>query len=275
MMNKRLIESAVITGRQVTMSRKQYHTFYFSLAACLMNLCLCLPPFASARAQGSNATVQILGSLQPPGFFPALLTVHVNDYITFVNQSSPPATFTIASDNGQFSSPALSPGKMWTIALSNPGAYEFHDATTSPRMVGEVIVVPDAISLLPTPEPGVAATALALIEAGKTPPDNLALVTPTPGAIRSLSSPSGNSMLINILMLVSVGLLFLALLIAVILLVRRVRRRRHQRREPKEQDINTIPALPITAPRQRLLARLWQRRGEDEDDLEDDDDEEI
>lgn len=256
------------------MSRKHYHTFYFSVAVCLTSLCICLIPLTLAKAQGNNATVQILGPLQPPGFSPALLTVHVNDYVTFVNQSSPPATFTIASDNGQFSSPALAPGKIWTITLSNPGAYEFHDAATPPHMVGEIIVVPDTISLLPTPEPGVAATALALIESGKTPPDTIALVTPspTPGTIQRLPS-SRSSTPINILVVVGVGLLFLALLIGAILLLRRLRRRRRQRRESEEQDAGVVPRLALPAPRQRRFARLRRRKGEDEDDLEGEDDE--
>lgn len=256
------------------MSRKQYHILYFALAISLINLCLCFLPFSSAGAQGSNATVQILGPLQPPGFFPALLTIHVNDYVTFVNQSSPPATFTIASDNGQFSSPALAPGKAWTIALSNPGAYEFHDAESSPRIVGEVIVVPDAISLLPTPEPAVAATALALIESGKTPPDNLASITPTTtSGITQTVSSTGWSTPIKLLMIAGIGLLLLALLIAIILLIRRWRGRRRRRGEPKEQVVDAVPPLAVTTPRRRLLARLRQRRGDDEDDLEDEDDE--
>lgn len=256
------------------MSRKQHHILYFTFAICLINLCLCFSPLASVRAQGSNITVQMLGPLQPPGFFPALLTVHVNDYITFINQSSPPATFAIASDNGQFTSPALAPGKIWTIALSNPGTYEFHNAGASPRMVSEVIVVPDTISLLPTPAPGVAATALALIGSGKTPPDNLALITPTPisGTAQTVSS-SGGSIPIKLLAVVGLALLILALLIATILLVRRVRRRRARRREPEARDVIDISPLAVTAPRKRLIARLRQWRGDDEDDLEDEDEE--
>lgn len=256
------------------MSRKQYHTLYFALAICLINLCLCFLPFSPAGAQGSNATVQILGPLQPPGFFPALLTVHVNDYITFVNQSSPPATFTIVSDNGQFTSSALAPGKVWTIALSNPGTYEFHDAGASPRMVGEITVVPGSISLLPTPAPGVAATALALIEAGKTPPDNLALITPTPTASTAQTvSSSDGSIPIKLLAVMGIALLISTLLIVTILLVRRVRRRRARRREPEAREVIDISPLAVTTPRQRLIARLRQRRGEDEDDLEDEDEE--
>lgn len=274
-MKTRLIESATMAGRQGTMFKKRHHTLYFTIAVCLTNLCLYMLPFASVRAQGSNTTIQILGPLQPPGFFPALLTIHSNDYITFINQSSPPATFTIASDNGQFSSPALAPGKVWTIALSNPGTYEFHDAGSSPRMVGEVIVVPNAISLLPSPEPGVAATALALVEAGKTPPDNLALVTPTPtpSTAPALSSSSGSTPS-RLPMIVGIVLLILALLIGVILLIRRLRLRRRRRREPEEQEIAVILSPPaVPAPRPRLLARLRQRKSEDEDDLEDVDEE--
>jgi plastocyanin len=257
------------------MFKKRYHTCYLFLAACLIGLCFCLIPLAPAKAQGSNATVQILGPLQPPGFFPALLTIHTNDYVTFVNQSLPPATFTIASDNGQFSSPALAPGKMWTITLSNPGAYEFHDAATSPRMVDEVIVVPNTISLLPSPEPGVAATALALVEAGKTLPDNLALITPTPtaGTVPAVSASVG-SPLIRLLLIVGMVLLILVLLMVVILLIRHLRRRRRHHREPEEQEIAVILSPPeVIAPRPRLLARLRQRKSEDEDDLEDVDEE--
>ena len=259
---------------QGTMLKKHCHTFYLVVAVCLTSFCMCLIPLASAKAQGNNATMQILGPLQPPGFFPALLTVHVNDYVTFVNQSSPPATVTIASDNGQFSSPALAPNKVWTITLSNPGAYEFHDTATSPRMVGEIIAVPDTISLLPTPEPGVAATALAWIESGKTPPDTIALVTPTPtpGTIQPLP-PSRSSTLLTILVVVGVGLLFLALLLGVILLLRRLRRRRRQSREFDEQGADVVPRLALPAPRQRRFARLRRRKGEDDDDLEDEDEE--
>jgi len=256
------------------MSRKYYHTFYLFVAVCLTSLCLCLIPLATAKAQGNNATMQILGPLQPPGFSPALLTVHVDDYVSFVNQASPPATFTITSDNGHFSSPALAPNKVWTITLSSPGAYEFHDAAAPPRMISEIIVVPDAISLLPTPEPGVGATALALIESGKTPPDTVALVTPTPTS-RTIqpSSSSGSSMLIRILVVVGVALLFLALLLGVILLLRRLRRRRGSPHESEEQDAKVVSPLALPAPRQHRFARLRRRKGEDEDDLEDEDDE--
>jgi plastocyanin len=154
-----------------------------SLALAMLCMCLSLytlifPPIV--QAAGEAVTIQILGSTQPPGFFPALLTVHVYDTVIFNNQASPTSRFSIVADDGTFSSPTIAPGKQWIVTFNTPGEHEYHTSTNVPRMVGVIIVVPNSVSLLATPAPGTEATVLALIKAGKTPPDTLIVPSPTP-----------------------------------------------------------------------------------------------
>ncbi len=167
------------------------------LCMCLALSTLTFPPIA--QAAGEAVTIHILGSAQPPGFFPALLTVHVYDTVIFNNQASPTSSFSIVADDGAFSSPAIAPGKQWIVTFNTPGEHEYHPSTKVSRMVGVIIVVPNSVSLLATPAPGSEATVLALIKAGKTPPDTLIVPSPTPAPTHTQSalatSPFGSWLL--------------------------------------------------------------------------------
>ena len=242
----------------------------FAILAALVYSVL-IPP-QQGRAEGETATVQITGPLQPPGFSPALLTIHANDYVIFMNQSSPPATYAVAADDGSFSSPAIAPGKQWTVALNNPGAYEYHATSSPKKIVGEILVVAGSISLLPTPVPEISATAIALIEAGKTPPDNLAVPTPTPTAqapkmqrIGPLTGVWRGSLLLP----VGGGILLLCLAMGVFLLIRSHQRRVRKR---KEVDADDGTEIPQAKPRRRWLHWPKKKHRDEDDENENEDD---
>lgn len=231
------------------------------------------------HAQGDSVTIQITGPGQPPGFSPALLTVHVNDTLVFVNQSAPPAAFAVSAADGGFSSPAIAPGAQWTVTFTSTGSHEYHEANNATRMVGEVLVVPNSVALLPTPNPEAEATVLAAIEAGRSPPDTIVLPTPTAVPVKAPATASAASPLPWILLalaLVGGGAGFLLL-----------RRRRSRLRAQEEFAramtgplASTVPALPTVqaaAPAKKvrmlalsdLLQRLWRNNDEeDEDDLD-------
>ena len=224
----------------------------------------------NVQAQGETTTIQMSGPLQPPGFSPALLTIHVNDYVIFINQSAPAVPYAIAADDGSFSSPVIAPGKQWAVALTNPGAYEYH-AISAPRpMVGEIVVVPDSIVLLPTPAPDVQATAVALIEAGKTSPDNLALPTPTPSSLARQTrrtSPAAGPWTTSLLLPAESVVILLCFATGGFFLVRFYRRR--QKRKEADTDESTVPSR--AHPRKSWLRWLKKMSSEEDEDDEDDD----
>lgn len=125
------------------------------------------------HAQGDTYIVTILGSAQVPGYAPALLTVHVYDTVIFLNQSQPAAPYAVVADDGDFSSPPIMPGKEWSVTLSTPGAFEYHENASPSRMAGVIVVVPGSVLLLPSPLPAVQSTAIAYIKAGQVPPDTV------------------------------------------------------------------------------------------------------
>jgi plastocyanin len=116
---------------------------------------------AVAHAETNIVTIQITGITQPSGFLPALLTVHVNDTIVFVNKANPLATYSVVANDQRFASPPIAPGQQWTTTLATPGVYDYTDPAHSSQMFGELVVVPASVELLPTPQPGAVATALA------------------------------------------------------------------------------------------------------------------
>jgi plastocyanin len=226
------------------------------------------------RAEGESATVQISGPLQPPGFSPALLTIHVNDYVVFINQSSPAATYAIAADDGSFTSPPIAPGKQWTVALNNPGEYEYHATSSPKRMLGEILVAANSISLLPTAAPEISATAIAMIEAGKTPPDNLAVPTPTPTSpARQIQQriPLAGLWPASLPLLVESGVILLCLVTGVFFLVRS-HRHRLQKRKEADTDGSAELAQARASPRRGWLGWLKKKK-KDEDDEDEDEDE--
>lgn len=232
-----------------------------------------LLPTHNAHAQGETATIQIVGPT--PGFSPALLTVHVFDYVIFINQTSPAANVSIAADDGTFSSPAIASGKQWATTFNSPGAYEYHDTAKPPHMVGEIIVVASSVTLLTTPAPQIEATALALIQSGKTPPDNLALITPTPTSTTS-ARPQGATTLplvsnvppeLMALLLLGESVLLIAIFIVSFLLIHSYRRRLRQLQQKNAVDLNAPVAEKVGA-RQKLFHR-FKRKSDDDEEEED------
>lgn len=145
--------------------------FFALIALCLGWL---LPQQAYAeRAQGDVAFVDITGSGQPPGFSPSLITVHMYDTVVFLNQSQPAVPYAVVANDGSFASPAIAPGQQWSLTVNSPGAFEYHEADSTPRMVGAIVVVDGATPLLPSPIPAAQATALSDIHAGQMPPDTV------------------------------------------------------------------------------------------------------
>lgn len=240
-------------------------------------------PIGTTHAQGETATIQIVGPAQSPGFLPPILTVHVFDYVIFSNQALPAASYSIAADDGTFSSPAIASGKQWAVTFTTPGTYEYHDTANPPHMVGVIIAVASSVTLLPVPSSDVEATAIALVQAGKTPPDNLALVTPTPTTSatphRSTTLPlAANSYSWLIIpLLITESSLLLLIFLGGFLLVRSYRQRLRQLQSQVQHQNET--GLPLRLPekvgiRQRVLHR-FKRHSEEEDEEEEDFDEDV
>ncbi len=116
---------------------------------------------AVARADTTSITIEITGLDNPPGFLPALLTVHVNDTVVFLNDASPAATYSVAATDQSFASPPIAPGQQWSTTFTTPGVHDYTDPASSSQMYGELVVVPASVQLLSTPQPGAVATALA------------------------------------------------------------------------------------------------------------------
>lgn len=156
---------------------KQHFMAYLRICvlACLLlgSALLALYQFEDAQAQGDAYVVTILGNAQPPGYAPALLSIHVYDTVVFVNQSAPAAPYAIIADDGSFSSPAIAPNQQWRFTFGSAGAYEYHDNNAPPRMAGEIVVLPADVPLLPSPLAAAQATAISYIKAGKSPPDTV------------------------------------------------------------------------------------------------------
>ena len=175
---------------QIIMHRIQYGTtprfLYLISIACFIAIAfisLAMHPLQKALAQDNVFIVAILGSTQPPGFAPDLLTVHVYDTVVFINSANSPIAI-LAVDNN-FSSPAIAPGQQWKVTFNSSGAFEYHENSSTPRMVGEIVVAPNTVALLPSPLPSAQQTAIAFIKAGKMPPDSVwQQVTPQISTLR-------------------------------------------------------------------------------------------
>lgn len=207
------------------------------VCACLSVNSLIFPRIA--QAAGETVTIYITGSTQPPGFLPALLTIHVYDTVIFINQTSPASSFSIVADDGAFSSPAIALGKQWILTFNTPGEHEYHTSTHSSRMVGVIIVVPNSVSLLPTPAPGIEATVVALVKAGKMPPDTLIVATPTPVPTQTqaaLATSLFGGRLLPILFIAGAIIALLGLATGSLYLFRLLRRRLQKRDENNKDN---------------------------------------
>lgn len=214
-----------------------------SFVLTIYNVCLPVDYLAYpriAQAAGEAVTIDITGPSQPPGFSPALLTVHVYDTVIFVNQSnqgSSNASYSIVADDGSFSSPMIARGKQWIVTFNTPGEHEYHTSTHSPHMVGVIIVVPNSVSLLPTPVPGIESTVIALVKAGKIPPDTLIVPSPTPAPLQkrqALATSLFSGWLLPALLIAGAVVALLGLAVAIFYLIRVLRRR--VRKKAKHDD---------------------------------------
>jgi plastocyanin len=147
-----------------------------SIAPALATFFICVTFIALAMpqkvmAQGNVFIVTMPGITQSPGFVPDLLAVHVYDTVVFVNSATAPIAI-VAVDNS-FSSSAIAPGQQWKVTFNSAGAFEYHENSPTPRIFGEIVVVPNTVALLPSPAPAAQETAIAFIKAGKMPPDTV------------------------------------------------------------------------------------------------------
>ncbi len=232
-------------------------------------------------AIGETTIIQITGPAQPSGFTPALLTIHEYDTVIFVNKSS--TTYALTAPDGSFSSPAIPAGQQWRVTFGSLGAHEYHANESPQHMVGEILVVANTITLLPTPIPQVEVTALAIIKAGKHPPDTIVLPTPQePSPAHKTHVQNTDIFLAPLVLGIAGGILLLLILIfiGVVFL------RRHRKRQKEEEEMDTLveeivpkllaqKSLPAKTnkPKKRrpLLAGLHRRQADEDDDMDDED----
>lgn len=266
-------------------------TRHSNVQKLLLTCILCLPfsiivtqlslPYAHAQqAQGESIMVQITGAAQPPGFLPALLTVHLYDTVVFVNQSAPAATYAISAQDGSFASPAIAHGEQWAVTVNATGPHPYSVSSVS-TMVGEIFVVANTVSLLPTPLPQAQATVDAALTAGKSPPDVTGLSTTI------VQNGGGQSPFTPLLILIVIlnSVLTISLLIALTLwfLMRRLAAKKALmasleavgRSQQHDGELADSSQQETIKSKRRFF---WQRRKGDDDDgdveLDMDDDEE-
>lgn len=235
-----------------------------------------------AAAIGETAIVQINGLAQPPGFSPALLTIHMYDTVIFINRTNAP--YAVTADDGSFSSPAIPAGQQWRVTFSSTGGHSYHTTEAPQRMIGEIVVVANTVSLLPTPVPQVEATVVAMIKAGKHPPDTIVLPVITSPAKHNALVPAVNTLLTPLNIELAGGVLLAIVLIFLGIILYR-RHAKHARDEeemdmlleeiipsPVEQKVQVVEKEPVVKKRRLLPAGFsWKRSRTDEnDDIEDD-----
>ncbi len=139
------------------------------ISICIVFFVAGLP--AQASSKGKTIIVQITGPKQPPGFFPAFITMHVNDTIVFINHATSKSAYSVVAVDGSFASPAISPGQSWQVTFTSPGTHEYREAANPLQMVGVFLVVDMNVALLPLPDPHIEATVLAVINAQQPLPE--------------------------------------------------------------------------------------------------------
>ena len=188
-----------------------------------------LPNTLATFSKEEIITVQINGPVQPPGFSPAFLTLHINDTVLFINHALPARSYTLSADDGSFSSPAIPSGGSWTITFHTLGSHTYRDASAASTMVGELMVVAKNVHLLATPDPLVEATVTTFIKNGQNPPDTIIITTQK----HATNSSSGS--LIPMLILV-VGISISATLLSILGIT--LYRRRQQHIHSVEEDLD-------------------------------------
>ena len=169
-----------------TICRPPIHVLRFCLCAFLFLIAsvtiLLVGQAQQAMATGESVVVMLGGAPGQLDISPSLLTIHIYDTVIFVNQST--TSYAVAADDSSFSSPAILHNRQWSTTFSVLGAHSYHttSATTDGTAIGEILVVADNVALLPVPQPQIEATALAIIQAGKHPPDVIQLPTTSTAA---------------------------------------------------------------------------------------------
>ena len=226
-------------------------------------------PVAFSKAE--PITVQINGLAQPPGFSPALLTVHINETVVFINHAFPARSYTLKADDGSFSSPPIPTGGQWAITFHAPGSHTYRDTSSAQTMVGELLVVDKSIQLLPTPNPFVEATVIALIKNGQSPPNTIIIAT------HKHSTSTSGSLIPLIILVIGISVSITLLAILGIIYYRRYQQRAivanedmvEQEKSERIQHIRaTIDTLKKKIQVQAHSLRM-KKNGDDEDEDED------
>lgn len=191
-----------------------------------------LPGTLAIHSKEDVIIVQINGPTQPPGFSPALLTVHVNDKVVFINHTLPARSYTLSADDGSFSSPPIPAGGQWAITFHALGSHTYRDTSATSTMIGELMVVAKNIHLLATPDPLVEATAITFIKNGQNPPDTIIIPTHKHAA----TSPS-SSFIPMLILVVGITISAIVLSFLGIIFYRRWRQRALSMDEDLEDDI--------------------------------------
>jgi len=237
-----------VTSIVKTNPKKIYIIAFGLLVALIFAFSIPLQP---AQAAGETATIVIQGSTAPPGFTPSLLTIHVYDTVVFVNRSSPPANYAVSASDGSFSAPAIVPNQQWKVTFNSVGVHEFHSASAPQRMIGEILVVDNAVSLLPTSVPSVNATVVALIQSGHVPPDNLLVATPAPTSLAKHATKKTSTTTLPLyvfIVLACIGVLLLSALVYLLLRLRKYLVSRKRRMVSEEEDQEDIALTETTVP---------------------------
>jgi plastocyanin len=209
--------------------------FFFLISTLLCSVAFLFILSPTAFSQGI-ITVQINGLAQAPGFTPALLTLHVNETVLFINHALPAQSYTLHADDGSFSSPAIPSGGSWAITFRTPGSHTYRDSANAQTMVGELLVVEKSVSLLATPNPFVEATVTTLIKNGQNPPDTIIIATP------KRPIPPANSLIPLIILVVGITISVTLLSIFGINFYKRYRQRLAVN-AAKEDDEDVIPDI--------------------------------
>lgn len=168
----------------------------------------------AGRAVVQTFTIEMTGIDNPPGFLPALLTVHVNDTVVFSNKALPLATYSVAAKDESFASPPIAPGAQWSTTFTTPGVHEYTDPAFASQLFGELVVVPASVELLPTAQPGAAQTVVA---------QDQAALTGAPAPSHTSASDQG---IPAWLLLVVLGVALVVVALLVVLALRRAKRRK-------------------------------------------------
>jgi len=187
-------------------------------------------PMAFSKA--GAIPVLINGATQLPGFSPALLTLHVDETVVFINHALPARSYTLKADDGSFSSPPIPTGRQWTISFHTPGSHAYHDTASAQTITGELLVVEKNVHLLPTPDPFVEATVTALIRNGQNPPDTIIIAT------HKHSTTQSNSLLLPTILIVGVSISLLLLGVPGFFLYKRHRKRVAIAGEDEDEDMD-------------------------------------